>query len=251
VRAVLAWSTALMTCLMLHGCDGGGAAGRGKERARPTEVGACFAGVDGARPVECSEPHVAETVFVGRRVPPEPGAALKPCRSAARGYLGQEANTRLELRLWIASDKSWYRCDVFLRKSTRARAGYETLTGSLKGVLREGVSPRLQSCLDEPFDPRRDQPYTPCTDEHVAQEIFMAPVVGVEAEPYPADIAQRATNSCNAMAVAEGLLVGRRTVVAFYPEDEAAWASGQRTAVCWVQAPKGETLPPLQPVDGG
>lgn len=251
MRAGLSWPVALVACLALSACEGG-ARGQGKDGSlEPTGVGTCFGGPVGEDVVDCSDPHLAESVFVARSVPADHALAFKPCRAAARRYLGQEANTRLELRLWIAADHAWYRCDLFLRKSTQAKAGYESLTGSLKQILQKGVSPKLQSCLDEPFDPSRDQRYAPCTEQHVAEEIFFAPVVGVENEPYPADVGDRATTSCNAMAVADELLVGKRTVVAYFPRNEAAWASGQRTAMCWVAAAKGEKLPPVTSTSGG
>ncbi|MBA3991007.1 MAG: hypothetical protein H0X54_08215 [Propionibacteriales bacterium] len=90
------------------------------------------------------------------------GATLEPCRRAQKKFLGQDFHTRLDVRLWVAQDESTYRCDVWLRRSTQAKAGYEALTGSLEGVLRKGAAVDLQACLGSPFDPTADQVYVPC-----------------------------------------------------------------------------------------
>lgn len=105
-----------------------------------------------------------------RGAAPAQTEALAACRKAQSDYLGQDFNTRLDVQLWISDDESWYRCDVFLRNSTKSGAGFQSLTGSLKGVLDDGVSVDLQSCLDEPYDVVGDQRYVACSKEHVAQE---------------------------------------------------------------------------------
>ena len=90
------------------------------------------------RPIACSKQHLAETVYVSEGAPPETSKALAPCRKAQSDYLGQDFNTRLDIQLWVAGDRSWYRCDVLLRNSTKSGAGFQSLTGSLKGRARQG-----------------------------------------------------------------------------------------------------------------
>ncbi|MDQ3480214.1 MAG: septum formation family protein [Actinomycetota bacterium] len=231
--------------LALSGCTG--------DTAEPTPlpigaVGDCY--VNGSAPVSCEEPHVAESVFVAEETPPRTAAAIAPCQTAQASYLGQDFNTRLDVQLWVASDESWYRCDVILRTSTRADSGFERLTGSLRGALRQGVAIDLQACLDEEYDAAADQAYTSCKTPHKSRQVIVAPAVGTVEEPFPADIAERATKACNATAAAERELVGSPRVQAFYPNSAAAWKSGERSADCWVVADDG-LLPAVEPTDGG
>lgn len=231
----------VMLCALVACSNGTAAKQPNTSRAR---VGDCYATASEPA-VNCDLRHVTQTVFVSEDPPPADVAiALAPCREALGRFLGQDFNTRLGMELWIASDKSWYRCDVLLRNSTLSSQGYQVLTGSLKGVLRQGTSIDLQSCLNAAYDPRVDQPYVSCREQHVSQELAVAPAVGTLDETFPDDIAQRAANACNATASAEGQLLPGRVVTAFYPKNADAWASGERTADCWVTATKG-TLPAM------
>nr|MDQ3307541.1 hypothetical protein [Actinomycetota bacterium] len=185
--------------------------------AEPVTVGACFApGSD--EEVSCTKRHLAQAIYVSEDALGSEAAALEPCRRAQKKFLGQDFNTRLDVRLWVAQDESSYRCDVLLRRSTQARAGYEALTGSLKGVLRKGAAVDLQACLGSPFDPTADQVYVPCDEPHVTRELIVAPAIGTLDEEFPTDIEDRATNACNATADAAGELTRGRTVSAYYPE---------------------------------
>jgi len=235
--------TALLTALaaLTTGC---GKAEPAESSDGIAEVGDCF-GEKATRPLDCSSEHLAETVFVDEGRPPAGSQALEPCRQAQSDYLGQDFNTRLDVQLWVASDQSWYRCDVLLRNSTTSGAGFQVLAGSLKDVLSEGVSVDLRSCLDEPYDAGADQRYVSCAQEHIAQELIVAPAIGTLKEPFPDDVADRAARACNATASSEGLLGKGRLVRAYYPKNADAWASGERTADCWVVATKG-TLPPVE-----
>lgn len=215
-----------------------------EQGARMGKVGDCY-GENSTRPINCSKRHLAETVYVAEGPAPVSTTALADCRGAQSDYLGQDFNTRLDVQLWVADDRSWYRCDVLLRNSTKSGAGFQPLTGSLKGVLEEGVSVDLQSCLDEPFDAGGDQRFVSCAGEHTAQELTAAPAIGTVEEEFPANISDRATRVCNAAASAVDLLGEDRMVRAFYPKNEDAWSTGERTADCWVTATKG-SLPPVK-----
>jgi hypothetical protein len=217
----------------LVGCGGTGKAEDTTDfRAR---VGDCFAAAADP-PVPCSRSHEAQTVYVSDQRVIDTARAVRPCHAAQARFLGADVNTRLDVRLWIANDKSWYRCDVLLRKSTRGDAGYERITGSLRHTLAQGVPAHLQACLAERYRPAVDQRYESCSEKHVAQELTLAAAIGVRNEPFPADVAERARNACNASASASGLLAKGRSVRAFYPKTAKAWASGQRAALCWVSA---------------
>jgi hypothetical protein len=233
---------ALVVCLALAGCRDE----RGDDASQAIgKVGDCY-GESTSKPISCSLAHTAETLFVKDAPPPagDSSAALMPCREAAARYLGQDFNTRLDVKLWVAGDLSWYRCDVLLRESTKGGSGYQTLTGSLKGVLDDGASVGIQSCLSEPYDPAGDQVYVPCSKAHIAQELVQAPAIGTLDEKYPVDIAGRAARACNAAASASHLSGPGRMVEAYYPKNADAWASGERTADCWITARKG-VLPPV------
>lgn len=231
------WCLLAAVCCLAIGCSHPEA----RPRIQIPQVGSCYADVS-AGPVSCNVPHIAQTVFVSRRTPADDRSALVPCRRAQAAFLGQDFNTRLDLQLWVASDRSWYRCDVVLRDSTRASRDYQRLTGSLRGLLHKDVPVGLQACLAASYDPGTDQPYVSCALPHLAQELFIAPAIGTLDEPFPADVAERATGACDATAAAAGLRAGDHTVTAFYPKNAAAWASGERTADCWVTAESG-TLP--------
>jgi hypothetical protein len=238
----LSCAAALLVPLVLAGC--GGSSTDEPDSPAIGEVGNCY-GQASTKVVDCAGPHLAETVYVSDEAPPESSKALEPCRAAQARYLGQDFNTRLDVQLWIASDLSWYRCDVFVRNSTQSGSGYQSVTGSLKNVLSEGVSVDLQSCLSEAYDPAGDQVYIPCSEPHVAQELIGAPAIGTLEEKFPQDIADRATRACNATASASGFLDKQTSVQAYYPKNADAWASGERTADCWLAAESGDVLPPV------
>lgn len=241
---MLRWCCALaLAVALLSGCSPSPDA---EETNQMGKVGDCYA-ANSDRPIPCSKKHLAETVFISEGAPDGTSQALAPCRNAQSDYLGQDFNTRLDIQLWIAGDRSWYRCDVFLRNSTKSGAGFQSLTGSLKGVLEKGVSVDLQSCLGEPYDANGDQRFVPCSQEHVAQELTAPPAIGTLDEEFPANVADRASRACNAAASAVNLLGDNRQVRAFYPKNTDAWATGERTADCWVTATKG-TLPPVEPI---
>lgn len=233
--------------LTLTGCSGS-SGGEGPVDGPQVSVGDCFTEAS-ARPVACTENHIAQTVFVSSTPPPDSSAALAPCREAQADFLGQDFNSRLDVQLWESDDRSWYRCDVLLRNSTQGGAGYQVLRESLKHALAEGVPVPFQACLDEPYDAGVDQTYTPCDQAHVAQELTIAPAIGTPDDKFPGDVSDRATNACNASAAAADQLVRHRTVDAYYPENADAWSTGERSADCWLTATRGR-LPPV-PASGG
>ncbi len=235
-------SAATALCLAMTSCSGssGGAAPASSKAA----VGDCY--VETApKPVPCTENHIAQTVFVSATPPPDSSAALAPCREAQADFLGQDVNTRLDVQLWEPDDGSWYRCDVLLRNSTQAEAGYQVVRESLKDALSHGVPTSYQSCLDEPYDSSSDQTYVPCSQPHLAEELTTAPAIGTPDEKFPGDVSERATQACNASAAAADLLVRGRTVEAYYPENADAWSTGERSADCWLTSRRGK-LPPVR-----
>ena len=244
-RPTLSGVAAVVVIGVLTGCLG---------ESKPTEVeppqarvGDCF-GADEMDPIPCSEPHTAQTIFVSSTPPARGAAALKPCRAAQSGYLGQDFNSRLDVRLWVAVDESWYRCDLVLRNSTQAGSGYASMRGSLKMAFRHRVPLYLRACLDTAYDPLLDQEYVSCADPHRSRELPVAPAIGTLDEAFPGDLAKRAITACNATAAGERLLIEGRTVQAYYPENADAWDSGERTADCWLTAHRG-LLPAVSPRD--
>ncbi len=237
------WPRAVATGVVLvSGLGACGETARDEQPPRQVEVGDCFAtGSD--EPVSCRRQHVAQAIYVSDSPPASNADAITPCRRAQARFLGQDFNTRLDVRLWVAQDKSSYRCDVLVRKSTQAESGYESLTRSLEGVLRKGVKIDLQSCLRAPFNPTADQVYAPCDEPHAARELIVAPAIGTLDEGFPDDVVDRATTACNATADAVDELGPARTVLAYFPESAATWATGERTADCWIAARRG-SLPP-------
>ncbi len=235
VRPLRALAATLL--VVLAGCNG--TSDTTAPRDFRAVVGDCF---DHAAdpPVDCAQPHLAQTVFVGDKPPLDTALAVKPCRRAQAHFLGADLNTRLDVQLWISNDETWYRCDLVLRRSTRSGRGHEDLVGSLKGTLKEGAPANIQACLDGTYRPATDQPYVSCAEPHVAQELTFAPAIGVLDEPFPSDVAARSRNACNAAASAARMLGANRSVHAFFPNDARAWSSGQRSALCWVEATRGK-----------
>lgn len=233
----------LFCCAALVGCDGSGT-DRPEPEVHHSRVGECYNEAS-TRPVPCAEPHLAQTVYVSdQQPPPDRAAALAPCRTAQAAFLGQDFNTRVDVEVWVPADASWYRCDIVVRNSTGGSGGYLALSGSLRGVMRKGAPIDLQACLRERFDPARDQKYVSCRRPHVAHELIVAPAIGTLDEPYPGDLARRAVLACNSMAAASDYLGPGRRVDAFFPKNADAWATGERSATCWVTATRG-TLPPV------
>ncbi len=227
---------AVVIALVVTACSGPKA--ETSSTPAPAKIGDCFA-EGSAKPVDCGQHHMAQTVFVSDQAPPQSAAALAPCREAQAKFLGQDFNTRFDVQLWVPDDESWFRCDVVLRNSTQAGAGYQMLTGSMRNVLRNGVSVKLQACLDEKYDASKDQTYTPCDKPHVSQELFVAPAIGTPDEKFPGDVSRRATQACNATAAAADQLRDGHRVAAYYPENSDAWSTGERSADCWLTAQRG------------
>jgi hypothetical protein len=241
--AALAVAATVAGLLALTAC--GSAPDKPHPTALRARIGDCFEN-PGDVLVPCARRHQAQTVYVGGRLPGDAALAVRPCHLALVAFLGADVNTRLDLRVWVSARRTWYRCDVLLRKSTRGHAGYEDITGSLRRTLTTGVPAHLQACLPTRYRPSADQRYMPCSRPHQAQELAFAPAIGVLDEPFPADVSDRARSSCNATASASGLLVRHRSVQAFYPATRRAWATGQRSAICWVTAdPGSRPLPPV------
>lgn len=239
---------ATVLCLALTSCSGSSGGDGSASPKVAVAVGDCFVEA-AAKPVPCTENHIAQTVFVSASPPPESSAALAPCREAQAEFLGQDVNTRLDVQLWEPDDRSWYRCDVLLRNSTQAGAGYQVLRESLQDALRNRVPVSYQACLDEPYDSNSDQTYLPCSEPHLAQELTIAPAIGTPDEKFPGDVSDRATQACNASAAAADQLVRNRTVDAYFPENADAWSTGERSADCWLTSRRGK-LPPVSG-DGG
>ncbi|MEP6666030.1 MAG: septum formation family protein [Nocardioidaceae bacterium] len=227
-----------LLAVLLSSCSGSDP-GVQTDEAPPIKVGDCFAG-GSAKAIDCTDNHTAQTVYVSANPPTNTSADLSPCREAQARFLGQDFNTRLDVQLWVPEDTSWFRCDILLRNSTHATSGYQVLTESLKGALHKGVPVDLQSCLDDRYDAAMDQPYASCDSPHVSQELIVAPAIGTNTEKFPSDVSDRATRACNASASASHQLVEGHHVAAFYPENPDAWATGERTADCWVTATRGQ-----------
>jgi Septum formation len=242
-RRLLGIALGVAAIAVLPGCQ----ADDGEREAEPpaVRVGDCLGGNE-VDPISCTERHLAQTIFVSAAAPARGAAALKPCRSALADFLGQDFNSRLDVRLWVSADGSWYRCDVVLRNSTQAGSGYATVSGSLESSFRRGVPLYLQACLDAPYDPLLDQEYVSCAEPHRSRELTVAPAIGTLEESFPSDLDARAINACNATAAGGNLLGGTHKVEAYYPENVDAWESGERTADCWVTATRG-LLPAVTP----
>lgn len=195
------------------------------------------------RPVDCSEPHVAETFHVGDApdapvVPMGGSAAMRTayadCADRAAGFLGGSwRSARITVRVvwpsraaWAAGGR-WYRCDV---AQADLDDGGGARSGSLAGALHR-TSPLWLRCFDPAVDDTtvRTMRVVPCSRPHAAEYagLWTAPDV-----PYAEQTADRDRSAAGCRSV-----IARHTGV---PDDDdvqyrVGWISFNPTRVEWQQ----------------
>lgn len=217
--------------------------------------------------IPCSDPHGAETVYVGTfsgadadrsAVPAKGSQALVDtfgeCRKNATSYLGDDFLTgvmSLNVVLPVAAawkgGARWFRCDV--TRFTDLKHSKIVGDGSAKDGLR-GARPLAITCLivtDDGKNTITDEQLIPCAQPHNAEltGLFTAPNV-----PWPSedksrsDMAQKGCEGVVAQYL--GLSGGQVTnPVLGWGWDQftrAAWEMGDRTIRCLVMAYKGNSV---------
>jgi hypothetical protein len=212
-------------------------------------------------PVDCTEPHRGETIYVGtfsgaattRRTPPPKGSVqLRPayaeCDEQARTYLGEDfRHGRLWLGVVVPSASGWdggarwFRCDLYEVTNVEEFGEPVTRQASLKGELT-GDSPLALGCYQVTADASGsiDSMKTiACTTAHNSE------FVGVYAAPaaagYPKSDAdwQRMHTGCRG-AVASYVKVPNdaelkfRTGTVAVPNLEDDWKAGNHGVRCYL-----------------
>lgn len=214
------------------------------------------------RPVDCDQPHLAETVHVGefsgdhaeREAPPSPGSgvwrsAFRDCDEGATEYLGADfRNARLWLGVTVPSGEAWqggarwFRCDVV---ALDERLWTErTRSDSLAGALADEGSELRLRCFEVEVDEGessidRMEPAS-CDQLHHAQFVGLweAPD-GSYLDGADADSAEQVHRGCREQVAAyadlpvDDDLQFRTGTIADWMEEED-WDNGDRKFRCYL-----------------
>jgi hypothetical protein len=217
-------------------------------------------------PVDCTEPHRTETVFVGTftgaaaqlATPPlatsaEMRGAFTECDGKARTYVGDEwraGRLRLVVSLptpvaWTAGAR-WFRCDLAELAGLTDGVKLVQRTSSLRGALTADSSLRLR-CYNTQAAQSRVMSATPvadCAEEHNSE--FVGAWVAGETTAYPSRDADWAPfyDRCYRL-VAEYVGVSEkdvryRTGVVVSPAFRLDWQRGDRGLRCYLWRSDGK-----------
>jgi hypothetical protein len=228
----------------------------------------------GYRPVDCEQPHLLETVHVGRfedeaaelDAPPDPDSgeqrgAYQECEQEAEEYLG--ADFRLG-RLWLGvatpsepgwqGGARWFRCDLMEIESVYGDP--LPRQGSLSGSLADESQLRL-GCYTVAVEDGAVAEMTSvgCDESHEAEfvGVWRAPD-GEYPDPSNQDAEDRVYEGCRERVAdyvelpVNGDLVYRTGTIADWMS-QADWAAGDRAFRCYLWLPDRELTESLR--DGG
>lgn len=250
-------SAALLLGAALSGCGGDGETPPSDVGAAPT-AGECrdLSARDlgelsnGAEPVDCAEPHTAETFLVGD-LPGEVTDRLDPaldrwafttCTDGLEAYLGaDESLVMRSILTWVFFRPSeeaweagarWFRCDVVAGGTRGARL--LDLPTTVDGLFAsQQVDDRWMACAKGASVDEGTR--VPCSKPHDWRAVTTIRL-GEAGDPYPGDeSAEQITQDYCADSV--GAWLG-------YPTDydfgytwfrEAEWDAGNRRSVCWAR----------------
>lgn len=227
------------------------------------------------QPVDCTQPHQLETVYVGEfteaaaelPAPPETGSAewrgaFQRCDEAARDYLGQDFRFG---PLWLGvsvpsaaaweGGARWLRCDVY---ETDEVGGSEIVdrTESLAGALGDGSELAL-GCFDVDVDPEDDTKITAmnpiaCDQAHHAEFVGVWTAPDEEYLPIEDDAASEQVHTGCREKVAEyvdvpndGDLEFRTGTIATWM-DPADWDNGDHGYRCYLYLDEGDITETLE-----
>lgn len=229
------------------------------------ETFSAAAPVTGYQPVDCEQPHLLETVHVGRfgeraadlAAPPEPDSApqrwaFKQCEQRARDYLGADFR---QARLWLgvatpsepgwAGGARWFRCDLMEVESVYG-APVER-QGSLSGSLSGSSGLKLGCYRVEVKDGEvRNMAPVGCDKKHDAEfvGVWRAPDGGYP-DPADDDAEARVYEGCRERVAsyvdvpADGDLIYRTGTIADWMSRQD-WQAGDRGFRCYLWLPERE-----------
>lgn len=211
-------------------------------------------------PVDCAQPHVAETLHLGTVTGPEAGRDAPPksgsaglralrgdCEKKTNEYLGGHWRSgRLAMTVVLPSPYAWtggarwYRCDVKEVKSLDVGDPVER-SGSLRGALK-GASDLAHRCFQPRRLPTTDQvsgmEAVPCGTKHRSEfaGIWTAPNTSYDA--FEKDTA-RVHKGCRGVIAAYAKIpndgdIKFRVGSIYYPPEENEWVEGHRSVQCFL-----------------
>lgn len=210
------------------------------------------------RPVECAQPHAAETLHLGTvtgaeaasETPPGSGSAARrvlrdACEKQVNEQLGGDWRTaRLGLALVLPSPDAWrggarwYRCDVREVRSVENGTPVER-TGSLRGVLR-GSSELALGCFRPKIvkDSVSGMEPVACTTRHRSEfaGIWTAPDTSYDAF---VENTERAHQGCRGVIASYTKIpndgdIRFRVGTIYYHPNEQDWRDGNRGVQCFL-----------------
>lgn len=226
--------------------------------ARTPKVGECYrldfkaatAAVSDARPVSCSQPHTAQTAYVGTIDPYEDGHLLavdsdrvqqriaQACPAKVDAYVGGDQEQRRLSRvraIWFSptleqSDDgaSWYRCDAVAVRSEDALA---TLPQQVKGALGTPRGDRLATCGTAAPDAKDFRRVT-CAEQHSWEAVSSVDLPD-DAAYLGKAAGAAADDTCKGVAADRADDPLKYTWSFQWPTRED-WQAGQRWGLCWV-----------------
>jgi hypothetical protein len=213
-------------------------------------------------PVDCGQPHRAETIHVGTftgeaagRTSPPPKASPElretyaECDRQAATYLGGDfRHARLRLGVVVPSEAGWsggarwFRCDLVVVANVESFGEAVDHTGSLKGVLAEPGSRLALGCYPVTADAEGAidaMTGVPCTSRHNSE--FVGVYTAPAGAAYPKADAdwQRLHVACRKVVAGYVRLpddanLQFRTGTAVVPNLEDDWKAGNRGVRCYL-----------------
>lgn len=226
----------------------------------PPAVGSCYL-LDAAAvaepshtgdPVDCSEPHSAETFAVGTlpeslgqdRDDPALGRWVYPrCQRAFERFLGVDESLAMRIQLswaWFRPSEAawdeggrWYRCDAV--GGPADAADYRALPESARGLFR--AEPPLEWLTCARGETVAGSEKVPCSTEHDWRAVTTIKLGGPD-DPYPGDrdVQVRTRDFCSDSVVA-WLNYPPEYEFGYTWFREAEWQAGNRRSICWAKQP--------------
>ncbi|MDI1465106.1 septum formation family protein [Catellatospora sp. KI3] len=207
------------------------------------------------QPVDCTQPHFGETVYVGTltgaatelAAPPEPNtaavaAAYAECDERATAYVGRQwRDGRLTLDLTLPSAAAWqggarwYRCELNELTTVTGDADWVERKSSLRGDLAGDV---LLGCFVETGTSGVDKmEAADCAKSHNAE--YVGSFAATRSRAYPAadkDWDYFHDNCRKVIATYVGITQSATTRygVISWPYSRATWAGGDRGVRCYL-----------------
>jgi hypothetical protein len=205
-------------------------------------------------PVDCAEPHTAQTYEVGE-LPTDlhdaayddsrlSGFAYRTCSAAFMTFLEADESTVMRTVMswaWFRPSEQaweegarWYRCDLV--GGGEQSDAYVELPADAAGMLEGLPADRWMACVSGASVP--GTPRTPCSEKHDWRAVTTIKV-GEPEDPYPGDqLVEVNTRTYCQTSVGAWLEYPVSYDFAYTWFHEAEWEAGNRRSVCWAKTTK-------------